>query len=343
MSAEQPANYQPPAHRAFLRAIAAAEDEMSLQLAQGVMFEEEYVTTHFCSRLPPEVAYVKFAKKQESWVGGDYLWWWVDRTGEAFGCLVQAKVIRPKGRGWKIGFHHEGRTGLQMDRLLAAADFFEVMAAYTFYAGDAVYRSGMRCSLRHQGVPCHERRGAGVTILPALIAQRAVENARLRATASPAKLPFLGGFDSIEDVFHHAEPLSRLTEPGLISDDPALALYYQMQLGPEMNGLRELLTPGQAGARKVARFMTDKLAKAASATYETAVLPDVHTDLEASGRVFGALPGTRGHFGRPFFEHALRGLRTGLPSYVQAALQNPADGVSAELAEHADGLVVVYL
>ncbi|MEV0530886.1 hypothetical protein [Kitasatospora sp. NPDC050463] len=344
MSVEQPALYLPPVHRAFLRATAAAEEEMGFLLAQNVMFEEEYITTLLCSRLVPEVTYVKFSKQQESRVGGDYLWWWVDRSGEAFGCLVQAKVIHHKGRGWRIGFHHETRTGLQMDQLLAASDFFEVLAAYAFYAGDAAYRSTMRCSQRHHGVLCHQRQGAGVTILPALNAQRTVENARLRATAPPSKLPFLGGFDPIEDVFHHAEPLSRLTEPGRANDDPASIRYYRMRLGPGMNGLRELLTPGQIGARKVAQFMTDKLAQQAAGTFETAVLPDVHTDqVEVGGRVFDTLPGARGHFGRPFFEHALRGLRTGLPDYVEAALRSPSDGVPAELAEHADGLVVVYL
>ncbi|WP_328954412.1 hypothetical protein [Kitasatospora purpeofusca] len=90
--------------------------------------------------------------------------------------------------------------------------------------------------------------------------------------------------------------------------------------------------------------MTDKLAQQAASAYETAVLPDVHTDQTKAGlRVFDTLPGARGHFGRPFFEHALRGLRTGLPDYVEAALQSPTGGVPEELAEHADGLVVVYL
>ncbi|MGW2397200.1 hypothetical protein ACWCYY_11665 [Kitasatospora sp. NPDC001664] len=343
MSADQPTRYQPPAHQAFLRATAAAEDEMGLLLGQGVMFDEEYVTTHLCSRLPREVTWAKFSKKQENRVGGDYLWWWVDRSGEAFGCLVQAKVIHRTGRGWKIGFHHETRTGLQMDQLLAASDFFEVPAAYTLYAGDAAYRSAMQCTMRHPDTPCNQREGAAVTILPALQARRTVENAALRATAPPRKLPFLTGFDPIEDVFHHAEPLSRLTKPGLDADDPALALYYRMQLGPDMNGLRQLLVPGQIGARRVAKFMTDKLAKAASGAFETAVLPELRDERAAGGRVFDALPGARGHFGLPFFEHVLRGLRTGLPDYVQAALQNPAARVSAELAEHADGLVVVYL
>ncbi|WP_328954413.1 hypothetical protein [Kitasatospora purpeofusca] len=80
-----------------------------------------------------------------------------------------------------------------------------------------------------------------MTILPALIAQRTVENGRLRAAASASKLPFLGGFDLIEGVFDYAELLTWLTEPGLADDDPYL-VYYRIRLGSDMKGLRELLT-----------------------------------------------------------------------------------------------------
>ncbi|WP_142211853.1 hypothetical protein [Streptomyces sp. SLBN-118] len=91
-------------HEAFLRATAQVEKEMSQLLALEGGWEEEYITQRLCLAVVPEVRYARFNKRQEGRLGADYIWWWLDRSGECYGCLIRAKSIKRDGRRWRIGF-----------------------------------------------------------------------------------------------------------------------------------------------------------------------------------------------------------------------------------------------
>lgn len=93
-----------PVHQAFCRATAQVEAEMSELIADEGGWEEEYITRRLFRAVRPEVRYALFNRQQEGRVAADYLWWWVDRSGECFGCLIQAKNIKRRGRRWQIDF-----------------------------------------------------------------------------------------------------------------------------------------------------------------------------------------------------------------------------------------------
>ncbi|NEB01893.1 hypothetical protein [Streptomyces sp. SID13726] len=322
-------------HSAFVRATSAAEKAMGELAAQGQQWKEEYITTEFCKTLVPEVRYTEFNRTQEGRVGADYIWWWVDRSGLCFGCLVQAKALKKRGTKWKIGFDNFSKTGDQMERLFRAADIFSIPAGYMLYAGDPAYRADMRCSFtQHDDVPCHLREGAGVTLIPALAVQQDVRTEALRATAPARKLLFLPETDAL-DAFHQAIPLIRLTHP-----DPCMSIlsHRALRFDGNQHDLRRFLTTDQIGAAKVARLIFDVVGKIAFGQYETMTRPAVADPTPAT--VFSSYPGVRGHFGTPYFPHVLQGLRTQLPEYVERCLNG---NVPPEVAEHADGIVVAPL
>lgn len=315
-------------HEAFLRATAQAETEMSQLLALEEGWEEEYITQRLCLAVVPEVRYARFNKQQEGRVGADYIWWWVDRSDECYGCLIQAKNIKRDGRRWRIGFQHPRNTGEQLRSLFETADVLRIPAGFMLYAGDRDYRAQMGCTSTHAGrPPCGERDGAAVTLVPALVAEREI-------WLSEAA-PWHPDRSAVEVFCQWAKPLIEITAPGAYGRSD---LYRALDLGDADPRLREFLCADQVGARKVARHIFDIVGLMARGMFAAAVGAAPVDSGTAS--VFREVPDLRGHFTVPYFEHTLRGLRTELPDYVERSL---AGNPPPEIVEKVDGIVLVEL
>jgi len=71
---------------------------MSRRETQGHSWDEVTATQQLCMAASPPIVYAEFTGTQEDGVGADWLWWWIDTTGEAFGMLVRAKKqVAPPG------------------------------------------------------------------------------------------------------------------------------------------------------------------------------------------------------------------------------------------------------
>ncbi|MFF3710333.1 hypothetical protein [Streptomyces phaeochromogenes] len=257
------------------------------------------------------------------------IWWWVDRSGECFGCLIQAKNIKQDGQRWRIGFQHPRNTGAQLRRLFTTADLFHLPAGFLLYAGDRAYRQRMGCTLQHRNrVPCHERPGAAVTLVPALAAEREIQFAEGGAAWHPDR-------SAVEVFCQWALPLIDVTAPRPYGGN---RLYQGLNLGDVSNGLREFLCTDQVGARKVARHIFDVVGRMARGQSALAA-PTSVLDADAAC-VFSQLPDLRGHFTVPYFEHMLRGLRRELPGYVERCLSGD---VPDEISRHVGGVVLIQL
>lgn len=83
---------------------AAAADTFANRLEEESLSASDVVCAPATSfnlaarRGHPHVKVVKLNRLQESAVGGDYLWWWLDRSSSlCFGLLVQAKRLTRSG------------------------------------------------------------------------------------------------------------------------------------------------------------------------------------------------------------------------------------------------------
>jgi hypothetical protein len=78
---------------ALTRGRAAVDDFTRTWLSQGnPTWPEEAATVQLLMAVHPELSYVAFTRHEESQIGADWLWWFLDSTTrEAFGLLVQAK------------------------------------------------------------------------------------------------------------------------------------------------------------------------------------------------------------------------------------------------------------
>ncbi len=125
----------------------------------GSAWQEETVSEILWQAARPHVMYGDFTKRQEGVVGADWLWWWIDGSGEAFGMLVQAKRLHRIGGRWTVGFRD--KNGQQMADLFRTADLFQVPAAYVVYLGGqgsapigAAGRGTRRTAPRASGAQC---------------------------------------------------------------------------------------------------------------------------------------------------------------------------------------------
>ncbi|MER5924957.1 DUF6615 family protein [Streptomyces mirabilis] len=283
---------------ALVRGRTAVDTFTTKWLSQGnVTWSEETATDLLLMAVHPELSYVSFTRYEESRVGADWLWWFVDSAShEAFGVLVQAKNLKKKGQRWHIDYNYN--NGNQLGSLIRASDLLQVPAVYALYCGDAIYRRELWCDQDHDAVMCTHHPRAGVSVLPAMLA---------------AYLNGLYPNDLVAASLHAAVPLEDLTtwkkQPwfhvGVVQDD----------------AVRDLLMRPQQGARLVARrllkVLTDYRARQFAVTTN-----HLQSRLDLDDAVFtGGLPDDRGHYLRPHFPHVLRGMRRSLPLYVRQALE----------------------
>ena len=151
----------------LVQVLSSARETVAIQMAafeaSGLNWQEESITSQLLSTCFPSFRFATFTKMEEAATGGDWLWWWVDQTGEAFGMLVQAKRLQ---RPWSIDFEY--RKGLQRKRLFETAEELRVPPMYALYLGSAAFREGNFCRAR---VPltCGYCDAAAISIVPALL------------------------------------------------------------------------------------------------------------------------------------------------------------------------------
>lgn len=131
---------------AFTWARNRAEQHMIGCERDGSSWREETISELVWQAARPHVMYADFTRRQEAAVGADWLWWWVDDTGECFGMLVQAKRLFCRGANWSLDFR--AKRGEQMRRLLSTADRFSVPAAYVLYMGSINYRASFTSKIK---------------------------------------------------------------------------------------------------------------------------------------------------------------------------------------------------
>jgi hypothetical protein len=84
----------------------AAERHMEQAENAGFPWKEETVTDLLLAEVATRLKVVPFTRSQEAQIGADWLWWWVDGAGEAFGMLVQAKRLRIDPSRWRFDFDY---------------------------------------------------------------------------------------------------------------------------------------------------------------------------------------------------------------------------------------------
>ncbi|MFD3927435.1 hypothetical protein [Streptomyces sp. NPDC058614] len=184
------------------------------------------MTDILCQHAAPHVRPIRFNQRQEGEVGADWLWWWLDPSGDCFGMLVQAKNLKRSGGNWHVDFGY--RDGHQIDRLVEVAGIFKVPAVYTLYCGDKSYRTDLSCGSSLHDAFCDRCSRAGVSIIDALGASKL-----LRAFPESAGIY----------AFQFSSPLEDIADPKRTVD------WLSGPIGPV---LRQFVTDSKTGAREVA-------------------------------------------------------------------------------------------
>lgn len=214
-----------------------------------------------------------------------------------------------------IDFRYPNGTGEQMKRLFQTADLFQIPAVYMLYFGGPDYRKDLTCGPQHTST-CIRCQKASVSILAGLVAE----------------LISLDPRHSAEDAFHESSPLEYLANPN-IESGPIRDLHVR-SLEPDLQTFLDL---PQTGARHVARMIFKAVSEVRRRQFARA-----RADLldEGATSLFSELPRDRGHFGAPYFQHVLRGLRSSIPPYVRDVLAGHEP--SGSVTQHLGGIVVVH-
>ena len=154
---------------ALARARSAVDDHISLAEEFGSSWREETASEILWVRAAPFVRYADFTRHEESAIGADWLWWWVDASDCAFGMLVQAKRVHRSGNDLLLDLRAKG--GAQMRALFHSAALIGVPAAYIVYFGDLKRREEV-CRSAHE-TTCRRCPQLGVAVFPALEAHLA--------------------------------------------------------------------------------------------------------------------------------------------------------------------------
>jgi len=296
---------------AFARARKRAERHMIGCERDGSSWREETISELVWQAARPYVMYADFTRRQEAAVGADWLWWWVEPDGECFGMLVQAKRLFCDGPDWSLDF--QAKRGEQMRALLGTADRFSVPAAYVLYMGSVDYRASYTSHMKDP-TALEQARKATVSVLAAVLAQDSFTPRDGAGAALNWSIP-------LEDL---ADPAAA---PGPIRD---------LNLRDTTSELRAFLLEGQTGARRVARMLFKTVSDARSGMFSLDVAERGRVDATV---VFDEVPLDSAHFGVPYFQHMLRGLRSELPSYVQDVLAGRRAPTS--VTDYVGGILVI--
>lgn len=300
---------------ALTRIRLRAEEHMDELDRAGLTWSEETVTEISLPAGLPFVKPIVFNRAQESVVGADWLWWWLDSSSEeCFGMLVQAKRVKG-GPKWTVDVSHGG--GLQRQRLMEVADHFEVPAIYGVYLGGQALRQQMGC-LHGGAVPCVTCTRMAITLMPALSLPLSRRKSELFDLTVAEGVP-------LEDLGDTTK------QAGVVKD-------VNFRQVPEGGALRSFLLEPQTGPREVAKQLFRAVSTRRSSQKSAALAERV---VVAGEQVFAELPLDRGHFPVPYFPHVLRGLRRNPPDYVRDLLAgfSPPPEVSSTAA----GVVLVMM
>ncbi|WP_159104045.1 hypothetical protein [Streptomyces sp. CdTB01] len=307
---------------AFARGRQAVDCYVSESALRKHIWGEESATERLLMAAWPEIPYAQFNRPQEKVIGADWLWWFVDRTGECFGIIVQAKKMKQTKTGLTVDFKYPNNTGQQMMNLFATARAFDLPAAYMLYCGDKEYRrdSNSWCpACSGEDSCCRRCERAGTLLLPAL----AADQMRSQAPSIAAENAFRDGFP-LEDAVDR----SVLAEP-LVRD---------LNIRSVDLPLRKFLVTPQYGPREIAKKMFEVVSRMRSGQFP-AVAPERPTISDEEVFIFPSTPCDSGHFRTPYYPHILNGLRRKLPECVETVMNGavPPSNLSGRLT----GMVVV--
>jgi hypothetical protein len=281
---------------ALSAARAAVERHVGRAEQIGVSWQEEtvsellWVNTHVDGRMPVLVA--DFNKPEEGKVGADWLWWFVDDTGECFGLLVQAKRLKHDRRGPTLDLRYKRHDAPidQMTKLYRAAQKLSVPSAYALYFGPVGNR-GLQCSATHDAScePCQKKT---ISILSGLRAQFIPDDQHVAA----------------RQAFQECVALEDLAD-STQNQEPAV----HIRATPLPDELERWMIEPQVGARQIAKRIYQMIIRPDELMHSAAVADRLAVPVDA---VFQDMPLDEAHFGQPYFPHVLRGLRRSLPSYV---------------------------
>ncbi|MFV2104940.1 hypothetical protein, partial [Micromonospora sp. LOL_024] len=202
------------------------------------------------------------------------------------------------GWRWDVDLNYAKRK--QITDLLNASDFLKVPAVYTLYCGDLAYRPDLTCGGGHTSDALDRCHRSAVCALPALIASQL---ATFTALDSPGQAAI--------EAYQYASPLEDLADTGL-----GTSLIDDLNLQHLDGELLEFLTQPQGMPRDIAKKIFGMVSRMRSGQFALAVREHQRVDEDAV--VFEDLPTDRGHFGVPYFDHVLRGLRRQPPDYLVA-------------------------
>jgi hypothetical protein len=306
---------------ALTAARIAVEQHVCRASQIGITWQEEtvselvWVNTRVDGRTPVQVA--DFNKYEEGKVGADWLWWFVDDTGECLGLLVQAKRLKhDRGRPTLDLRYKRGDGPDQMTKLFHAAQELQVPSAYALYFGPVEGR-GLQCGPAH-AVSCESCRRKTIAILSGL-----------RAGLTPHDKS-----GSAEQAFAECIALEDLADTTQ-NREPAVHIGAE----PLHEELQRWMAQPQKGARQIAKqiyqmiIRPDELMHSADVAERVLIPPDA---------VFQEVPRDVGHFGQPYLAHVLRGLRQQPPSYVLDIQAGEPPSLGAEF-DDIGGVVVLTI
>lgn len=276
---------------AFHRARVSAQKHMAVMDIAGDTWGEVPVTAILLAAGAPTIKFATFTQQhQEPLVGADWIWWWVDSNGEAFGMVVQAKRLKKLPKGWEIDFDY--KNGAQRAALLESAFDLRLPAMYALYLGTPVWRDGAFCQASKHSESCVSCDRSTVSMLPAIVTTAAL------------------GVHSVEVslALDATLPLEAIADPA-IRVDPV----WDSNLRDLEPDVAEFLREPQMGARRVAQLIFERVTYVRAMGFSGAAGTSL---LRGTEQVFPNIPDDFGHFSRRYWPEILDGLRRKAPDYV---------------------------
>lgn len=267
----------------------AAEGHMAAFEAAGDTWYEVPVTQIVLAGAFPVAKFATFTQNEEATTGSDWLWWWLDDSGEAFGMLVQAKRLLRKPNKWDVDF--DFNKGAQRRALIETGRNLNVAPMYAIYEGTSEWRGGAFCRQKEHSNPCESCRRSTVSLVPAIVTDFAVEHDVQVSIAMDESLP-------LESIADPDVIIRQIWDSNIKDLEPDLA---------------QFLFEPQVGARRVAQMVFEKVTKVRGGQFSG---PTGTKVVRGTEPIFAKLPDDYGHFNRQYYPEILDGLRSEAPDYV---------------------------